>query len=245
MAGAEDSGGAAGAVGGGVGGFGLGQDGEEGVPLGLVGFGAAFFQRGDDQGGEIGAQGGCEAEELTLGQMFGREEEAVEVFDHQGPGAQALAARLVGVGVEGLGGGVERVEIAGIAQGDDDFGTLPRGQVLADVVFLNHRGEGIGKGGGGSDEGVDFGIRAAQLGDIGHGGQAAQAGDQGVGVGAFNRKHLYRHTQTVDRDGGLEFAQGVRVKLGAIARQGACVDLVDGEAVEHRISLRGGAEAAI
>lgn len=183
-----------------------------------------FLQRGADDGVEPGAEGCGEAQGLALAEGLGGGQRAVEFLRQHGQRAKAGAARFGGCGVESGDGGVEGREVAFIARLHGDAAFFPWREVGADIVFLNHQGEGVRCGFWGEDGGLDGGVDRV-LGDgveRAEGGKAAEAGDQGeTCVSGVN---LNRRSQAVGGDGEAELGQGGCVKVGAVARQGVGVD---------------------
>ena len=88
----------------------------------------------------------------------------------------------------------------GVAGEDGDAGLLPGGEVGADGVLLDHRGQGLGAVGGGAEEGGDGGV-AGELPagvEVAEDREAAEAGEQAVAVGAARLGEgvdLDRHAQ--------------------------------------------------
>lgn len=228
--------GSAGLRGGGVGlgAEGLGQGGQQGSPLAGQAFAAVFCQNLVDQGCEAAAQAGGDTLHLGKRQLFGGGEEAIRRLDHHGEGAQTAAFLPGGGGVQGGDGLIHGVEEARIDGGGDGGPPLPRAQVLADFVFGDHLGHGVGQIGGGAQEGGDGGevAIAAPCGQKAHGGEAAQARDQAVAVGfggGVQGPNLDRLAQAIGGDrGGEVFKRGI-VQGDAVAQKRVVLDFGGGQ----------------
>lgn len=158
---------------------------------------------------------------------------AVEFLDQQCQCAEAGAAHFICVGVEGGDGGVDGLEMAGISGLNRDAAFFPRREVGADVVFLNHQGEGMGGGLGAQDGGGDGGIDRVlgELVERADGGQAAEAGDEGVGLRGVGvgGENLDWRAQAVGGDGEAKLGQGGGAQVAAVAGKGFGVNLKGGD----------------
>ncbi len=220
---------------------GLDQGLDQGGPLGVEALAAGFLQYLHDQVGEAAPQGRGEAEEAVFREVFGGGEEAVEVLDHARAGPEPRAFLAGGVGVEGLGGGVEGVEMAFVDDLNQYAAFVPGGDGGADLVFGDHRGEGGGDVGGGAQEGGDGGVGVgAEASEVLGGGEAAEAGDEAVGV-ALGRggeaPDFDGLAEPLGCDGGLQFGQGGGGEGGAVAGQRVHVDLGEGDKDEGHWGL--------
>lgn len=230
-----------GGLGVGLGAGGLGQDGEEGLPLGGQGCGAAGGEGGLDQGLEPGAQGGGEAVQLAGAQTLGRGEVVLQRLGHLHIGAQAVQLLAAGGGMQGGGGGIGGGKQPLIDGAEEGEALLPRRGVGADLVFGDHGGHGVGDRGGGAQEGGNLGMAEG-----GAGMQAPVAGDEAVPLrltgraeaGGGERPDLDRHAQAGGGDGAGQFGKVGGVEGAAVARQGIGVDLGQGEGVHGAAPLR-------
>lgn len=192
-----------------------------------------------------GLEGGGEGVELAGGEVGGVGEEGAEAFDHGHMVADAGAGGAGEGGEKGGDGGVGGVEVALMDGVQDEGGLLPRGDGFADLVLGHHLGEGLGDSLGGAEEGGDRGVaeRAA-------GGEAAEAGDEAVGVavpGAGELPDLDGGAEALGGDGVLEELEGLGVQGGAVAEEGVGGDFREGEVVEgvHGVAPLGGREARL
>lgn len=148
-------------------------------------------------------------------------------------------------GKEGGDGGVGGVEVALMDGVEDEGGLLPRGDGFADLVLGHHRGEGLGDGLGGAEEGGDRRVAQGAA-----GGEAAEAGDEAVGVavaGGGEAPDLDGGAEALGGDGVLEELEGLGVEGGAVAEEGVGGDFGQGEVVEgvHGRCSFGGREARL
>ena len=129
-------------------------------------------------------------------------------------------------------GGIQRVKDTCVDGRDKGGALFPRAGFRADFIFGNHRRHRCGQSGGRSDEGWDQIklIAFAGGGDAAIGGQTAHAGHQAIhvfAVGVVDFIDLDGHAQTSACDRGLQFELRVRIKGGAITRQGFFIDAHD------------------
>lgn len=184
-----------------------------------------------------------EGVELAGGEAGGVGEEGGEGLHHAHMVADAGAGGAGEGGEEGGDGGVGGVEVALMDGVEDEGGLLPRGDGFADLVFRHHAGEGLGDGLGGAEEGGDCRVAEGAA-----GGEAAEAGDEAVGVAVLRggeAPDLDGGAEALGRDGVLEEGEGLRVQRGAIAEEGVGGDFGEGEVVEgvHACAPLGGREA--
>jgi hypothetical protein len=135
--------------------------------------------------------------------------------------------------------GVERGGLATVAERDAGAALLPRREVGAQVVLLDHQAHQVGTRAAGEDGGGDrgeAGVARVPLGQQAEGGEAAVARDQAQALAV--RVQLDRRSQAVGLDRGGEFGQALGVGHQAVARQRRLVDDAERDQadVEHGAS---------
>ena len=187
--------------------------------------------------GKALAERGGEPQELLLAQRLGVGEMALEGLRGAGQRPEPGAFRRVGRGVERIDRGLDGLMQADFAGDERDASALPGADVVADLVFLHHGGEGGGGAVRGAQEGVDPGIArlAGELVERADRGEAAVAGDEAVAEAAFDfaeGEELDRAPEARRGDGEPELGQRLGVEGDAVAGQRLGVDLVDGNLVD-------------